>query len=58
MRCVSSRFFTAVPRLLAASISSLARRSDMVASERPRAAVISQRMPSACPRSERTSMGT
>ena len=58
IRWTSSRFLTAEPRLLAASISSLARRSDMVASERSRAALISQRIPSAWARSVRTSTGT
>ena len=35
MRCVSSRFFTALPRLLAASISSPERRADMVVFRTP-----------------------
>src|SRR4029078_9548618 len=48
---VSSRFFTAVPRLLAASKSSPDRRSTIVFSLRARAAVISQRMARACRRS-------
>src|SRR5919109_685616 len=37
MRCVSSRFLTAAPRLLAASMSSAARRSRMFFSPRERA---------------------
>ena len=41
---VSSRFLTAVPRLLAASISSPERRSTIVVSLRLRAAAISQRI--------------
>lgn len=41
---VSSRFFTAEPRLFAASRSSPDRRSIIVVSLRPRAALISQRM--------------
>ena len=58
MRCVSSRFLTALPRFFEASISSPERRADMVFSVRPRAAVISQRMASAWARSGRTSTGT
>ena len=57
-RWVSSRFLTAVPRLLAASSSSPDRRSTMVFSLRLRAAAMSQRMASACRRSVRTSTGT
>src|SRR6266850_357090 len=56
--CVSSRFFTAVPRLLAASSSSAASFSDMLRSARRRAAPITQRMASDVRRSGRTSTGT
>ena len=58
MRWVSSRFLTALPRLLAASSSSADSRADIVVSLRLRAAVISQRMASAWARSGRTSTGT
>src|SRR6266850_3703578 len=56
--CVSSRFFTAMPRLLAASSSSAASLSAMLRSERRRAAVIIQRIASEVRRSGRTSTGT
>ena len=55
---ISIALFRALPRLLAASISSPERRAAMVVSERLRAAVISQRMARACARSTRTSTGT
>src|SRR3546814_5252481 len=58
MRCVSSRFFTALPRLFDASSNSPERRADIVFSLRERAAAISQRMASAWERSGRTSTGT
>src|SRR5262245_7959707 len=58
MRWVSSRFFTAVPRLLAASRSSAANRSCMLFSGRYRANATSQRMDREVRRSGRTSTGT
>ena len=58
IRCVSSRFFTALPRLFTASRNSPAKRSTMVFSPRARAAAINQRIASAALRSERTSTGT
>ena len=57
IRCVSSRFLTAVPRLFDASMSSPESRSSMVCSERERELPMSQRMASAWPRSGRTSTG-
>ena len=47
IRCVSSRFLTALPRLLDASSSSAESRSIIVFSLRSRAAAMIQRMPSA-----------
>jgi hypothetical protein len=58
MRCVSSRFLTALPRFEAASINSPDSRPAMVFSERLRAAEMSQRIASAWARSVRTSTGT
>src|SRR6185503_19444674 len=58
IRCVSSRFFTAFPRLFDASSSSAESRSTIVFSLRSRAAAMIQRIPSAWRRSLRTSTGT
>jgi hypothetical protein len=58
MRWVSSRFFTAVPRLFAASRSSDANRSCIVFSGRDRAKPTNQRIESEVRRSGRTSTGT
>src|SRR5258708_4898109 len=58
MRCVSSRFLTAAPRLSAASISSCARRNDIDFSLRSRAASMTQRIASVWRRVDRTSTGT
>ncbi len=58
MRWVSSRFFTAVPRFSAASMSSLASLCPMDFSVRLRAESTSQRMASAVRRVGRTSTGT
>jgi hypothetical protein len=55
---VSSRFFTAVPRLPAASSSSAASFSAMLRSARRRAAPMTQRIAKDVRRSGRTSTGT
>src|SRR3990172_9549365 len=58
IRCVSSLFLTAVPRLLAASKSSAASFSSMLFSLRLRADPMIHRMDSEVRRSGRTSTGT